>query len=50
MPRNHTIDLAAIGIESSDLADLETPFTDEEVLAAVKDVNGDKAPGPDGFT
>ena len=33
-----------------DAADsLEVPFTVEEVFAALSDLNGDKAPGPDGF-
>ena len=33
-----------------DAADsLEVPFTIEEVFAALSDLNGDKAPGPDGF-
>ena len=29
---------------------LELPFTEAEVQAALMDMNGDKAPGPDGFT
>ena len=29
---------------------MELPFTTEEVLYALTDMNGDKAPGPDGFT
>ena len=29
---------------------LEMPFTEEEIYAALMDMNGDKAPGPDGFT
>jgi hypothetical protein len=28
---------------------LEEPFTEEEVLAVIKDIAGDKAPGPDGY-
>ena len=33
-----------------DAADsLEVPFTIEEVYATLSDLNGDKAPGPDGF-
>ena len=29
---------------------LEVPFTEEEVHVALADLNGNKAPGPDGFT
>ncbi|KAJ9686325.1 hypothetical protein PVL29_015292 [Vitis rotundifolia] len=29
---------------------LELPFSEEEILMALRDMNGDKAPGPDGFT
>ena len=31
-------------------ANLEEPFTEEEVKAVLTEINGDKAPGPDGFT
>ncbi|RVX06605.1 LINE-1 reverse transcriptase-like [Vitis vinifera] len=30
--------------------DLEMPFTEEEILGALMEMRGDKAPGPDGFT
>ena len=36
-------------LERSEAANLEGIFTEEEVLVALKDLNGDKAPGPDGF-
>ncbi|RVW80404.1 hypothetical protein CK203_042300 [Vitis vinifera] len=29
---------------------LERPFTEEEIHGALMEMNGDKAPGPDGFT
>ena len=29
---------------------LELPFSESEVHAALMEMNGDKAPGPDGFT
>jgi hypothetical protein len=47
---DHTIDLQALGILSHDLADLELPFSEEEVWAIIKQMPSDKAPGPDGFT
>ena len=34
----------------SDPARLELPFTEGEVWSVLKDMNGEKAPGPDGFT
>lgn len=32
------------------LAQLDDPFSEEEVLAAINDTKTDRAPGPDGFT
>lgn len=29
---------------------LDTPFDEEEVYGVIKGFNGDKAPGPDGFS
>ena len=29
---------------------LERPFTEEEIQGALMEMNGDNAPGPDGFT
>ena len=37
-------------LERFEAANLEGIFTEEEVLVALKDLNGDKALGPDGFT
>jgi hypothetical protein len=37
-------------ISSEERNMLERPFTFDEVLQVVKDLQGDKAPGPDGFT
>ena len=39
-----------VTLERSEAAKMEGIFTEEEVLATLKDMNGDKAPGPDGFT
>lgn len=35
---------------SCDLHDLDAAFSEEEVKAAIFELPGDKAPGPDGFT
>ena len=37
-------------ITANERALLERQFDKEEVLQVVKDLQGDKAPGPDGFT
>ena len=37
-------------LERSEATKLEGIFTEEELLAALKDMNVDKAPRPDGFT
>lgn len=29
---------------------LEAPFTEENIFSSLKEVDGDKAPGPDGFS
>ena len=36
-------------IGADQVAKLEEMFTEEEILAAISGLNGDKAPGPDGF-
>jgi hypothetical protein len=45
-----TFDHAVVGITPLDLSALELPFTEEEVLADVRDTLSDRASGPDGFT
>ena len=37
-------------LNSCEAEGLEVPFTVEEIHSALLDMNGDKAPGPDGFT
>ena len=46
-PSMEGLDFNRIGDE--DAAGLEEVFSEEEVLKALSDLNGDKAPGPDGF-
>ena len=48
--REVTINLEELNMLSFDLADLEAPFTEEEVWKTIKSLPADKAPGPDGFT
>ena len=42
--------LSFYSIGAADRVHLERPFELEEVVQVLKDVQGDKAPGPDGFT
>ena len=37
-------------MDESDRLSLEREFAREEIIAALREVEGDKAPGPDGFT
>jgi hypothetical protein len=48
--REFTINFHAIGVPTHDLASLDDEFDEEEVWAAIKDLPGDRSPGPDGFT
>jgi len=48
--REHTINLANLGIDTHDMSDLDLPFTENEVWRTIQQLPSDKAPGPDGFT
>jgi len=48
--KEYTINLNELQIIAHDLADLERPFSEEEVWNTIKILPSDKAPGPDGFT
>jgi hypothetical protein len=45
--RENTINLAALGIPSHDLSELDAPFSEEEVWNTIKLLPPDKAPDPD---
>ena len=42
--------MALLNIGSESATKTKEPFTEEEVFAALSELNGDKAPGPDGFS
>ncbi len=42
--------LAFSSIDETDRTCLDRSFTEEEVVGVVKDMAGDKSPGPDGFS
>jgi hypothetical protein len=48
--RQHTIDLTKIGLQVHDLQDLGNIFTEEEVWGVIREMQPDRAPGPDGFS
>lgn len=47
--RQNTIDLQFLGMEATDLSELEGIFTEEEVWNVIKEIPPDRAPGQDGF-
>jgi hypothetical protein len=51
-PPSRTMDFSwnILGINQVDLQSLDIPFTEQEVVQAIKQMPHDKAPGPDGFT
>jgi hypothetical protein len=42
--------MAEIGMPQLDLSELASEFTEDEVLAVIREIPNDRAPGPDGFT
>ncbi|WVZ79028.1 hypothetical protein U9M48_026656 [Paspalum notatum var. saurae] len=49
-PRETDLNWGALNLLHFELNHLEAPFTEEELLEAVRQSPPDKAPGPDGFT
>ncbi|KAM0885369.1 hypothetical protein ACQ4PT_030435 [Festuca glaucescens] len=49
-PREHDLSLQAIGLHSVDLADLDAPFSEDEIWCAIKAMPANKSPGPDGLS
>ena len=50
LDREAMVNLEELNLPRIDLADLEVPFTEEEVWKTIQSLPTDKAPGPDGFT
>ena len=48
--RDTTLDLEFIGIQSTDLHELDEIFTEEEVWRIIKELHPDRATRPNGFT
>jgi hypothetical protein len=49
VPRHDLAHLEDLALNRHDLAHLEEPFLEEEVPAVIRDIAGEKAPGPDSF-
>ena len=50
LDREVTVRLEELNIPHLDLAELEVPFTEEEIWKTICSLPSNKAPGPDGFT
>ncbi|WVZ89347.1 hypothetical protein U9M48_035768 [Paspalum notatum var. saurae] len=48
--RDYSLNLSDLNLQAQELSCLEEAFTENEVVATIKDMPLDKAPGPDGFT
>jgi hypothetical protein len=48
--RDFDVSLEALGMPAVDLSELEEPFSEAEVLAAIRAMPSNKSPGPYGFS
>ena len=49
-PRPRRLNLQGLGYEQIELGDMDAPITEEEIIANIAELDGNRAPGPDGFT
>ncbi|KAM0881027.1 hypothetical protein ACQ4PT_033198 [Festuca glaucescens] len=49
-PRDHDLDLGALGLPAVDLSALDAHFSEEEAWATIRAMPANRSPGPDGFT
>lgn len=47
--RGHSLDFEQLDMTQHDLSELEDIFTEDEVWQVIKEIQPDRAPGPDGF-
>ena len=47
--REQALNWSFLGYEASDLSDLETPFSEDEINKVIRAIPSQKAPGPDGY-
>jgi hypothetical protein len=47
--REQALDWSFLGYEASDLSDLETPFSEDEINKVTRAIPSQKALGPDGY-
>jgi hypothetical protein len=50
LQRGWSLELDFLGMNQSDLRNLEVVFSEDEIWEAIKDMPNEKAPGPDGYT
>jgi hypothetical protein len=50
LPRTSTLSLEQFHIQNMDLAEMDSPITEDEVWDTIKTLPADRAPGPDGYT